>query len=181
MSFWHFLDCLLCCKWKGPTDRWCHATVLWVYGCGSDMVITSQQNKLEKLSTPFATLIRSHQEETHLRKPQSFHDALCLSLSLSLCWCSLKQKAVPASLTAGLLLCVLWLGLDLFTKMDHSASKTFSFYSPALLLYSFVLNWWPDEFSEQSCPGNKLLRIQSFFFSCRNFPLGLLFVTLIAL
>ena len=30
------------------------------------------------------TLIISHQEETHLRKPQTFHDALPLSLSRSL-------------------------------------------------------------------------------------------------
>lgn len=136
----------------------CHSAVCM--GVAQTGVITFQQNKSEKLSTPFATLIRSHQEEDPSEKTTKFPWwSLSFCLSLLLCWCSLKQKAVPASPAARLVLCVLWLGLDLFTEMDHSASKTFSFYSPAFVLYSFVLNWWPDEFSERSCPGNKLLRI----------------------
>lgn len=62
-----------------------------------------------------------------------------MMLSLSLCWCWLKQEVVPASLTAGLVCCVLWLGLDSLTKMEQHAyqmpHEPFSFSSIAAVLY----------------------------------------------
>lgn len=48
----------------------------WEFRCGSSEVFTSEKNNLPESPRVLPTLIQpSHWEETHLRKPQSFHDA----------------------------------------------------------------------------------------------------------
>lgn len=99
-------------------------TVLREYGCGSDGVITFQKNKLQKVSTPcplWSLVTRKRLIwENHKLSMMPPHPPLSADVNLS-------RKLSQLSSTPGLLLCVLWLGLNSLTKMDQHAQNVFCF------------------------------------------------------
>lgn len=167
----------------GKVPKTSRVTVLWLDGCGSDRVITFQKNN-SLYALP--TLIPGHQEETHLRKPQTFHDACSLSLSLSANVHSSRKLSLPP---LQLDCCSVSCGLALTCSQKWRNMHTECLWNPTVFplllirLNSLCMYLIHDQMDPPSKAALRMsfLTILLFLFSCSNFPLGLFFVTLMAL